>query len=498
MIRISSNTAAKCFGLVFLVCFSKNSNNKVLSFLLLPLEKCRRVMIHSNNNNNKLCMSSTKKQEKPQTTQEADDETPLNPVGAQFFGGSAEKEELFDEEIEKNSANASTLVLLATYNRFDNLDAFPDAVAKSVARKYQASLNALLYQQDESSSEGTTTTEDIYSSDFTWISPLKSFKEGRTPFEEIATAMDFYRRMDISIISAKSSTTTSNANKMELRWMISLVWPNFWEAQVTITGTSMLTMNGLQITKQEDSLDNGDITNAIAWQLLPRFWDMFHIGMTPSAEIQPRLPVPHKNMVFSNYQVFDIPPRYVLKPSVLDQGSRDMRLAQVLPSSAFSCFIVTAGKFKQRYVPTTPVEVRINSETQQGGGTARRITWTIPVPTLVASALDLPIPAEMSPSSSSSANDEYYSFDTTRRVATIPYSGNPQDEKVADLRKKMYDSVVRDGFRPKLDDAGKPIFFFIQNKIKCCFTEGGFGMAVYESRPKLLSNDDVGIELEID
>jgi len=355
MIRIS-NAAAKCFCLVFLVCFSKSRNNQVLSFLLVPLEKCQRAMMRNHNNpNTKLCMSSTKKQEKPpQTTtdQEIDDETPLNPVGAQFFGGSAEKEELFDEDIEKNSANASTLVLLATFNRFDNLDAFPDATAKSVARKLQTSLNALLHpQQDESSSsEGTDMEDIIYSSDFTWISPLKLSNEARTPFEEIAIAKDFYRRMDISIISAKSSTSTTN--KIELRWMISLVWPNFWEAQVTITGTSLLTMNGFQITNQEDFLDYGDTTNAIAWQLLPRFWDMFHIGMTPSAELQPRLPVSqHKHKFFSNYQIYDIPPRYVLKPSILDTGSRDMRLAQVLPSSAFSCFIVTAGKFKQRYVP---------------------------------------------------------------------------------------------------------------------------------------------------
>ena len=79
----------------------------------------------------------------------------------------------------------------------------------------------------------------------------------------------------------------------------------------------------------------------------------------------------------------------------------------------------------------------------------------------------------------------------------MPFGGMPQDVEVAEVRKKLFDQVVKDGLRPKLDN-GKPMFFFLQNDAKACFTaEGGLGMAVYDWRPRFAESNEVGIELEL-
>ena len=82
-------------------------------------------------------------------------------------------------------------------------------------------------------------------------------------------------------------------------------------------------------------------------------------------------------------------------------------------------------------------------------------------------------------------------------MATVAYGGNgPQDAEIANVRKRLYESVVKDGLQPKLDENGRPIFFFWQNGVKACYTEEGLGMAVYEWRPTFAKSDEVGIELE--
>ena len=460
--------------------------------------------------NTQLFMSSTKqptKKQKKSTVvgEDLDKESPLQPVGTKFFGGSAEKEELFDANIEKN-ADQMLLAKIAqsdptrlSYSRFDDVSAFPDDLARNVAMKLQAQINGILYEDTEVDIVAGLKVGSLYSSsNFEWITPLS--KRNCIPLDEIQNALEYYRRLDISVISAKSI----NSNVVELRWMISVVWPNSWEARVVLTGTSTLTMNilDMSIVKQVDYLDNGgekgsDVLNAVSWQLFPRFWDVFHVGMTPSAELLQRLPAPSgkKKGLLSTYQVFEVAPRVVARPFLIDTGGRAVRAAQALPTHAFSCVIKTAGPSKQRYVPTTPLEVRIKSEEQSDGERARRITWTVAVPAEVASALSLPLPVEESDPKMASTS---YEFQGKRRVATLPYAGYAQDEDVVELRKRLFDSVVKDGFRPKLDDDGKPSFFFLQNAVKCCFTEGGLGMAVYEWRPSFMNRNEVGIELEND
>jgi hypothetical protein len=246
-----------------------------------------------------------------------------------------------------------------------------------------------------------------------------------------------------------------------------------------------------------------------------------------------------KRSIFSEYNLAYLPPRLVTQPSFIDTNGRDGRAAQALPNHAFTTAIRTMGPSKDKFVPVSPIEVSI-SKVNDGSGSLVR--WTVPVPPEFASNLVLPLPVisddnddndedvdginyvppsstltitsdgrpKFTPPATASRTNRpppippvelacQYTLRPTRLVATLPYSGNPQDEEVTAIRKQLYDMVVeRDGYIPKLDPTTKrPIFFFWMNDGKACFTrQGGLGMAVYEWRAKWSKSNEVGIELE--
>jgi hypothetical protein len=292
---------------------------------------------------------------------------------------------------------------------------------------------------------------------------------------------------------------------------MSLLWPNFIQSRVLLTGISTLTVqyheNRFSVVSQSDRLDVGgengrDIVEAISSQLQPRFWDLYHVGMTPSAETMSRIrPKIHKPQLFSSYSVFEIPPSLVYQTTLLDTGSRDDRNAQYIPNHAFTSFIKTMGPKEQRYIPTTPVEVQICRGSSDSSSTSI-ITWTIQLcPEFISYSSHLPLVMDNveDEEMDTSVGSSKYMYTSQRLVATLPHGGNPQDVDIAEIRKTLYENVVKDGLKPRLDDTGKPIFFYLQNDVKTCFTsEGGLGMAVYDWRPKFAKANEVGIELEIE
>ena len=67
-----------------------------------------------------------------------------------------------------------------------------------------------------------------------------------------------------------------------------------------------------------------------------------------------------------------------------------------------------------------------------------------------------------------------YEFQPARKVATVTYGGNPRDAELTDIQKKLYEQVVKDGLKPKVDKSGRqPQLFFLQNSIKASYTEEG-------------------------
>ena len=207
----------------------------------------------------------------------------------------------------------------------------------------------------------------------------------------------------------------------------------------------------------------------------------------------------------------------------MDTGVRDDATALILPQHAFSCVIKTMGPTKQRFTPTSGVQVQLVRQPRQPPESAattnnntdaapRLWQWSIPLAVEYASQPVWSLPLDEGKEDTDDEDEEDDSVDTDnndgaacrivyephRRIATLPYGGNPQDESVAAVRQALYEQVVvRDGHQPKLNADGRPVFFFIQNAVKACYTNEGLGMAVYEWRPEFTRPNEVGIELEL-
>jgi hypothetical protein len=404
------------------------------------------------------------------------EETPANIPGNEFFGGNRQKEELYDPVAEE----AAVITVQKIYNKFDDTAAFDGPIAKSVAQSLQHVINTILYEEEKES--------DIafeYEAGMTWESPF-----GKTsPLEELEKSLEFYNRLDVAIISGK----TINDNTVELVWEISVAWPILWEPRVVITGTSVVNLRDNKIVKQVDRLDQPDLLSTIASQVLPRFWDTYHIGMTPSAELAPRRKV-NTGFLPKPYQVYEIMPRLVYKPTRLDTtNNREDAFAQVIPNHAFCTLIKTMGPKRQRYIPASPVEVQLSRTTE--GDT--KISWRVPISVELQTNSILPLPGDDPETLPEAKPTAEYVYEGKRQIATIPYGGAPQDEEVTAIRRKLYEQVIRDNLKPKLDETGRPQFFFLQNNAKACYTEGGLGMGVYDWRPPFVKANEVGIELEL-
>jgi hypothetical protein len=418
------------------------------------------------------------------------DEKPAGIVGAEFFGGNKQKEELFDPIAE---ANANAIVMdITKYNKWSDNRAFPDPTAQAVAKSIQGQLNGMLYTEEEM----PLLPDYIYSPDVEWKTPFLSSdltSTTTTPFAEIEKSLSFYNRLDIAITSGKTITFS----EVELRWEISVVWPNFWGSRVIITGKSTITLNSSrQIIRQIDILDDKDLTNCLTSQVLPRFWDTYHIGMTPSAEISPKFPLKPKGFL-RNYKLYNLPPRLVYTASLCDTGNRDDAVAATVPNHAFCDYVKTMGPRRQRYVTTSPLEVKLVRDDNNNGRS--RLNFQLPISVELQTNPLLPYPGE-DPETLPEADPKVdYLWQEARCVATLAYAGDPQDEEVSKVRKELYEqAVVKDGFKPKLDVMGRPQFFFWSNNVKNCYTENGLGMAVYEYRAKWAKANEVGLELELE
>ena len=418
-----------------------------------------------------------------------EEETPAGIEGAQFFGGNKQKEELYDPNAEAQAGVEEQAIDHLIYRRFEDRAAFTDDAVAALAQDLQNQVNGALYTTSDENGQTTTTTySSSYAPNLQWDTPFQS--NTNSPLQELENSLDFYNRVDLAISAGK----TVAANTFELRWELSVVWPTFWEPRVLITGTSQLTLDDSNrvIQKQQDTLDDSDLSNTLSRQILPRFWDVYHIGMTPSAEVSPKLPTPAT--LFAPYKLYKLPPRLYLQPSQLDTGDRDDGNAATIPNHSFSCVIKTMGPTRQRYDTAVPVQVQLQALSDG----SRRLEWRIPIAVEYLSAPTLTLPGDNPEAEADTFPVCAYVWQPARRVATLPFGGHPQDADVAAVRERLYDSVVQHGLVPQLDDRGRPKFFFWQNAVKACYTEEGLGMAVYEWRPALVRSNEVGIELQLD
>ena len=166
-------------------------------------------------------------------------------------------------------------------------------------------------------------------------------------------------------------------------------------------------------------------------------------------------------------------PRLVYKPTRIDTtNNREDAFAQVIPNHAFCTLIKTMGPKRQRYIPASPVEVQLSRSLE--GDT--KISWRVPISVELQTNSVLPLPGDDPETLPKAKPTAEYVYEEKRQIATIPYGGAPQDEEVTAIRKQLYEQVIKDNLKPKLDETGRPQFFFLQNNAKACYTDGGLGM----------------------
>jgi len=434
------------------------------------------------------------------------DETPAGVGGAEFFGGNKQKEELYDP-IAELEAGKDIKLQATSYNRFSVSpeNAFDCVEVALIAQSLQRQINRLLYVDDNKLKKIVELRTDdprneeikdvTFGRSLQWENPMVITSVD--PMEELKVAKQFYEEIDLAMVGGKKITKSV----VELHWKLSLVWPTFWSPRVILSGAStcMFAEDTIKITKQVDRIfganNNFSLLSLLGNQIIPRFWDWYHIGMTPSAEQMPRQIVAKSEGI----TVYKIPPQLVAKPTIVETGTRENRHAQMVPNHTFTCIIRTMGAKKNNYVPTTPVEVQIGRN--KGNNDDRLLlSWSIPLSTRFQAVNEnLLLPLEDNPEdiegSFPSCN---YDWASLRQVATTKYGGNAQDPEISDIRKKLYENVIKKGLKPKFDEYGKPFFFFWQNDVKACYIEDGLGMCVYDWRPKFAQSNEVGIELTVE
>ena len=425
-----------------------------------------------------------------------DEDAGAGVVGAQFFGGNKEKEEFYDPVAEARATLVVSTATVTTFDRFADRTAFDSDAVAQLAAAYQQALHPY-----NGTTNNNTNTNTVLSPNVQWTSPFSasqsSSSSSLSPLQALRQATQFYRRLHVAITAGQ----TQADGTYTLRWEMGLAWPTFWEPAVLLTGTSSLSTDeeGI-ITKQVDRLDDPDLLGCLARQILPRFWDVYHIGMTPTSELSPaweRREQQQGQGLFTNLVVYDVPARWMWAPALLDQGDRDNANAAFLPNHAFTTAIRTMGPTKDRYVPTSPTQIDIAP-----GTAGNTVTWKIPLSVQLQSQTTWPLlPNEgednqAARSATTTHPTGTYVFTPARRVATLPTGlARAQDEGVTDLRKRLYETVTAAGLRPKRDANGRPCFFFWSATTKTCWTDKGLGMAVYEWRPAWAQANHIGLEL---
>merc|ERR1711966_468293 len=101
----------------------------------------------------------------------------------------------------------------------------------------------------------------------------------------------------------------------------------------------------------------------------------------------------------------------------------------------------------QSYIPASPLQVQI-MPSGNGEGSPPRLKWSIPLAVDFQTNSEVPLPGDDPEARPNSEPNFEYEFQPRRLVATLPFGGTPQDVEIADVRKKLYDSVIKDGLNP--------------------------------------------------
>ena len=299
----------------------------------------------------------------------------------------------------------------------------------------------------------------------------------------------------------------------EVAWTFSGTWPLPWRPRVRVSGTCTVTTSrdgagggggGVRrVLSLEDrwAAPAGGLPGLLAEQVVPRALDLLNVYASPHSERVPWRVLESRE----GYAVVETVPQAVLVATVdLDpqaSAAEEARLqGTFLPDHAFAEPLRFKGKFGDAYLATSPLSSTVESI---GGGEAgsplsagaRRVSWTVPIPTQLCPGLDpwgcLPALSEPSAEDAGPCRGATlaYAVQPARRLAVAPFGlDDTVSEAAAAARRALLNAMRRDGLRPTTSEAsGKPRFEMIQHSTKLGWSPKtrAFHMGIYPSTPDL-------------
>ena len=369
--------------------------------------------------------------------------------------------------------------------------------------------------------------------------------------------------------SSSSSSKRSKKGAFLVEWTFSGTWPLPWRPRLRISGECLVTAT-LQEKNPGGASEEGssgagaewsvlaledrwiaprDFGGALRDQLLPRAADLLNVYSTPHAEFPEWTRVDRRR----GYDIYEAPASLALQATlVVDPGVRpeldgERMQGYFLPDHAFNGQLRWQGKEGEDFIATSPLTVSVEAlppaeterddaagnggeeETEEGGGgsvesstarsaNARRLTWTIPVPSELCTGLDwekagLPpapgrfAPGTYAPSAAAARtlrvprwNDECAADDAEPNEASLSYAAQPPrrvavkafgtadtiSDEASAARRELLEALAGDGERVRLsEESGRPLFQLLQNTVKLGWSTEAktFCMAIYNNSP---------------
>jgi hypothetical protein len=163
----------------------------------------------------------------------------------------------------------------------------------------------------------STVLKQIASTACEWRCPLGSYRGQEAIAAELRELGTFLSDPRYTV----TKTETLSDSSMRVSWIASATWPLPWLPRIIVAGASTLSCSAstedasmLQIQSINDEWQSG-LLNLLYKHLVPGFWDAWNQFCSPQAERYPYKMIRKGR----GYEVWQLAPRLVLRPSIIDR-----------------------------------------------------------------------------------------------------------------------------------------------------------------------------------
>lgn len=291
------------------------------------------------------------------------------------------------------------------------------------------------------------------------------------------------------------------------KWLRSGTWPLPHRPRVRATGSWVVEAdptNPSLIRRIEEKWDS-PLLGVVIPQTIPRFWDVWHLYMTPPAE-KPLYRVLRKYS--GGLELREYFPRLVLEAQAIDSRPNQQftDFVGTIPPSVFTDELQLAGKseYRETYVTTSPLEIAVESYDWTPPPEAKkdttepipskRVLWTMPMPShLGLSTSKLPVP--ISEPNHEEGEKGRHVVQGKRLVAVRTFKGTPQNEQYKNARKDLLALVKKEGLETVRTSKGRSRVWVYRNDMKLGFNlQGHLSIAHWEQK-MYTDNNEIAVEV---